>query len=414
MCTFGFSFNFRLLFTRLKDFHVGFKQFCLLFQDPIDSSLMTMEESLKPIHRLANSSQAANDSGVKMLVFSSGNISQNIDIEDEESLLDCGWSSIQEIHVRSGKKIKSEIQELKDTIQEKECLIKDLKAQLATSMLDDSWNKSKITKQNAQLEEQNELLVKKSKKIEFLEKRVADVLQNAEKTEDQLRSSLRQMEVENSKLRTKIQSKNSYIEDFQDLTEKLAGLTSENSRKESKITEQSAILAKSKKHIQFLENQISKNLETSEMAIKAFKQEKDKLKSNLRQSEVQASELRTDVQSKVEFIHNLETKVAELTNEVVTNVKANTQLELERNSLEKKCHSLEAKISDLESQSIVKDQMYRQLDTEKQGRMKQLVTTANKIKSTEDVMDLNEDVDENSVEFDDTSFQLYLSEVRNC
>ena len=373
-----------------------------------------MEESLKPIHRLANSSQAANDSGVKMLVFSSGNISQNIDIEDEESLLDCGWSSIQEIHVRSGKKIKSEIQELKDTIQEKECLIKDLKAQLATSMLDDSWNKSKITKQNAQLEEQNELLVKKSKKIEFLEKRVADVLQNAEKTEDQLRSSLRQMEVENSKLRTKIQSKNSYIEDFQDLTEKLAGLTSENSRKESKITEQSAILAKSKKHIQFLENQISKNLETSEMAIKAFKQEKDKLKSNLRQSEVQASELRTDVQSKVEFIHNLETKVAELTNEVVTNVKANTQLELERNSLEKKYHNLEAKISDLESQSIVKDQMYRQLVTEKQEKMKQFAPTADKNDRTEDVMNLNEEEDENSVEFDDTSFQLYLSEVRNC
>ena len=50
--------------------------------------------------------------------------------------------------------------------------------------------------------------------------------------------------------------------------------------------------------------------------------------------------------------------------------------------------------------------------TEKQDRMKQLVTTADKIKSTEYVMDLDVVEDEKSVEFDE-SFQLYLSEVRN-
>ena len=219
----------------------------------------------------------------------------------------------------------------------------------------------------------------------------------------------KQYESKINELTGRIQEREDLIKD---LTEKLADLTSDNSRKESKIIEQSAILAKKRNHIQFLENQISKNLETSDVTKKAFKQEKDSLKASLRQSKLQASELRTDVQKKVNFIHNLETKVAELTNEVVTKVKANTQLELERNSLEKKFLSLEAKISDLESQSIVKDQMYRQLVTEKQDRMKQLVTTADKIKSTEYVMDLDVVEDEKSVEFDE-SFQLYLSEVRN-
>ena len=201
---------------------------------------------------------------------------------------------------------------------------------------------------------------------------------------------------------------------IQDLTEKLAGLTTDNSRKESKIVEQSAILAKNRKHIQFLEKQICKNLETSEMAKKAFNKEKDSLKASLRQSELQASELRTVIQSKVEFIHNMETKVAELTNEVMNKTTANTQLELKHNSLEKKYFTLEAKISNLEIQCIGKDQMYRQLVTEKQEKMKQFAPTADKNDRTEDVMNLNEEEDENSVEFDDTSFQLYLSEVRNC
>ena len=146
---------------------------------------------------------------------------------------------------------------------------------------------------------------------------------------------------------------------IQDLTEKLAGLTTDNSRKESKIVEQSAILAKNRKHIQFLEKQICKNLETSEMAKKSFRQEKDTLKASLRQLELQASELRTEIQSKVKSIHNLETKVAELTNEVVNKAKANAQLELECNTFEKKYLHLEAKISDLEIQCISKDQMYR-------------------------------------------------------
>ena len=157
---------------------------------------------------------------------------------------------------------------------------------------------------------------------------------------------------------------------------------------------------------------MSQNLETFEMAKKSFEQEKDSLKSNLRQSELQASELRTEIQSKVKSIHNLETKVADLTNEMVNKAIANTQLELEHNSLEKKYLSLKAKISDLESHSIVKDQMYRQLVSEKQLKMKQFAPTADKNESTEDVTDFIEEDDENTVEFDE-SFQLYLSEVRN-
>ena len=214
-----------------------------------------------------------------------------------------------------------------------------------------------------------------------------------------------------NELTGRIQEREDLIED---LTEKLAALTSDDSRKESKIIEQSAILAKKRKHIQFLEKQICKNLETSEMAKKAFNKEKDSLKASLRQSELQASELRTVIQSKVEFIHNMETKVAELTNEVMNKTTANTQLELKHNSLEKKYFTLEAKISNLEIQCIGKDQMYRQLVTEKQEKMKQFAPTADKNDRTEDVMNLNEEEDENSVEFDDTSFQLYLSEVRNC
>ena len=153
---------------------------------------------------------------------------------------------------------------------------------------------------------------------------------------------------------------------IKDLTKKIAALTTDNSGKESKIIEQSEILSKKRKHIQFLENQISENLETSEIALKALTQENDTLKSNSRQSEVQVSELRTEVQNKVKFIHNLETRVAELTNEVVTKVKANKQLELDHNKLKKKSMSLEAKISELESQSNGKDQIYGQLVEEKQ------------------------------------------------
>ena len=189
-------------------------------------------------------------------------------------------------------------------------------------------------------------------------------------------------ESEMKDLKDRIQERDDLIED---LTKKLAALSSDNSSKESKITEQSKILAKSRKHIQFLENQISENLETSEMTMKALRQEKDTFKSNSRQLEVQVSELETEVQNKVNSIYNLETKVAELTNEVATKVKANEQLQQDHNQLEKKSISLEAKISDLDSQRIGKLKLVQQ-------SYKSLISTQGNAQSTvqEPKVEINE------------------------
>ena len=208
-------------------------------------------------------------------------------------------------------------------------------------MLDFKSELKPQTDDNAKLIDQNSAFQGLAMKITFDEGKITRIYESEMKD-----------------LKDRIQKREDLIEE---LTKKLAALTSDNSSKELKITEQSKLLAKSRKHIQCLENQISENLETSEMAIKALKQEKDTLKSNQQQWEFQASELRTEVQNKVDFIRNLETKVAELTNEVVTKVNANTQLKLHHNELEKKSIILEAKISDLESHRIGKDQIYRQV-----------------------------------------------------
>ena len=252
---------------------------------------------LNPIHRLDNSSQAAVNSGVRMTVF--GN-SQTIAV-DEEKLLNFD-GSIQEIQVRltldQGSKTKSEIKELKDSIQEKECLIMDLKAKLAASSLENSSKESMIYEQNVKLEAQSELLVEKSKQINFLENQVSKVLRTAEKTEDKLRSSLRQKEVENSELRAKIQGNNSYIDDMQ-------------------------------------------------------------------------------------------TKLEDLQVEMVTNVQTNKQLELDRKDLQKTSTLLEAKISDLEKEAINKDQSYEQLDEEnKQLHLKMKQVKSRRNKQVENLQDI--------------------------
>ena len=252
---------------------------------------------LSPIHRLDNSSQAAVNSGVRMTMF--GN-SQTIAV-DEEKLLNFD-GSIQEIQVRltldQGSKTKSEIKELKDSIQEKECLIMDLKAKLAASSLENSSKESMIYEQNVKLEAQSELLVEKSKQINFLENQVSKVLRTAEKTEDKLRSSLRQKEVENSELRAKIQGNNSYIDDMQ-------------------------------------------------------------------------------------------TKLEDLQVEMVTNVQTNKQLELDRKDLQKTSTLLEAKISDLEKEAINKDQSYEQLDEEnKQLHLKMKQVKSRRNKQVENLQDI--------------------------
>ena len=255
-------------------------------------------DHLKPIHRVANSNQASNHSGVKMVVFSSGHVSQTPGT-CEEKLLDCN-GSIQEVQVRltlDEGKTKSEIQKLKDSIQQKEYVIEELTEKLAATTLNDSCKESKIAEQNDQLEEQSEMLVKKSKQIEFLEKQVSEVIHSAEKTEDKLRSSLLQMKVENSELRTKIQSKNNYIDDLQ-------------------------------------------------------------------------------------------TKLKELEDAMVTKVQTNNQLELERKDLDKTSSLLEAKITALENEIIVKDQICKQLDEEKKHlrlKMKEVKSRRNKqVKNLQD------------------------------
>ena len=166
---------------------------------PSKSSLNTVEESssaaVKHLKSKVIISQATNDSaGIKMLIFKS---------LDEEGRKAC---------------LESEIKELKIRIQLREDWMKDLEKRLAASTSDNACKESKITQQNVQLEEQNEMLVKSNERIQFLEKQLSEVWTAADNANtalkqvtENLESSLHQIEVKTSELETKIQVKDKLI-----------------------------------------------------------------------------------------------------------------------------------------------------------------------------------------------------------
>ena len=166
---------------------------------PSKSSLNTVENfssaGIKHLKRKVIMSQATNDSaGIKMLIFKS---------LDEEGRKAC---------------LESEIKELKIRIQLREDWMKDLEKRLAASTSDNACKESKISQQNAQLEEQNEMLVKSNERIQFLEKQLSEVWMAADNANtalkqvtENLESSLHQIEVKTSELETKIQVKDKLI-----------------------------------------------------------------------------------------------------------------------------------------------------------------------------------------------------------
>ena len=176
---------------------------------PSTSSLTTVEKAspdgIKQLKSKVITSQAAKDSGIKMLIFRSDHVSST-DSSDQTDL-----------HTNADI-----IQELKIKIQLRECWMQDLEKRLAASSSENACKESKITQQKTQLEEQNEMLVKRNEKIQFLEKQLSEVWQaadNADKASKQatekIESSLHQIEVKTSELETEIQIKDDLIQQLQ-------------------------------------------------------------------------------------------------------------------------------------------------------------------------------------------------------
>ena len=205
--------------------------------DPRNTHLTKAEESssaeVKQLKSKFITSQTANDSGIKMLIFKPEHVAQTD--EKNEPDLHNNEGIIQEFEVEPSlinegrvTYLESEIQELKIRIQLREDWMKDLEKRLAEYTSENACKESKITQQNAQLEEQNEMLIKRNEKIEFLEKQLSEVWTAADNAGDALKqatedieSSLHQMEVKTSELETEIQVKDKLIQQLQIKVEEL-------------------------------------------------------------------------------------------------------------------------------------------------------------------------------------------------
>ena len=199
--------------------------------DPRNTHLTKAEESssaeVKQLKSKFITSQTANDSGIKMLIFKPEHVAQTD--EKNEPDLHNNEGIIQEFEVEPSlinegrvTYLESEIQELKIRIQLREDWMKDLEKRLAEYTSENACKESKITQQNAQLEEQNEMLIKRNEKIEFLEKQLSEVWKaadNADKASKQatekIESSLYQIEVKTSELEAEIVVKDKLIQQLQ-------------------------------------------------------------------------------------------------------------------------------------------------------------------------------------------------------
>ena len=176
---------------------------------PSTSSLTTVEKAspdgIKQLKSKVIMSQAAKDCGIKMLIFRSDHVSST-DSSDQTDL-----------HTNSDI-----IQELKIKIQLREYWMQDLEKRLAASSSENACKESKIIQQKTQLEEQNEMLVKRNEKIQFLEKQLSEVWRAADNANEALKqatenleSSLHQIEVKTSELEMDIQVKDKLIHQLQ-------------------------------------------------------------------------------------------------------------------------------------------------------------------------------------------------------
>ena len=155
---------------------------------------------------------------------------------------------------------------------------------------------------------------------------------------------------------------------IKDLKEKLSASILDGSSKELKINEQNLQLEELRDMLVQKNEQIQLLEKHAEKAEEAFNQEKNKLKSaetSLHEIIVHASELRAEIQTKDNKIHDLQCQLKDANSEMVAKLQTIKNLELRGNDLEKKLPHLEDKIVDLENQMIAKDLTNKHLEEEK-------------------------------------------------
>ena len=198
--------------------------------DPRNTHLTKAEESssaeVKQLKSKFITSQTANDSGIKMLIFKPEHVAQTD--EKNEPDLHNNEGIIQEFEVEPSlinegrvTYLESEIQELKIRIQLREDWMKDLEKRLAEYTSENACKESKITQQNAQLEEQNEMLIKRNEKIEFLEKQLSEVWTAADNAGDALKQATEDIE---SSLQIKMEELKNKVQTSNDLDKKCTAL----------------------------------------------------------------------------------------------------------------------------------------------------------------------------------------------
>ena len=264
--------------------------------DPRNTHLTKAEESssaeVKQLKSKFITSQTANDSGIKMLIFKPEHVAQTD--EKNEPDLHNNEGIIQEFEVEPSlinegrvTYLESEIQELKIRIQLREDWMKDLEKRLAEYTSENACKESKITQQNAQLEEQNEMLIKRNEKIEFLEKQLSEVWTAADNAGDALKqatedieSSLHQMEeVKTSELETEIQVKDKLIQQLQIKMEELKNKVQTSNDLDKKCTALGA-------NISILKREINKK----DQAYRRLEEENKQLNVKMKQFKSRESE----------------------------------------------------------------------------------------------------------------------------
>ena len=158
---------------------------------------------------------------------------------------------------------------------------------------------------------------------------------------------------------------------IKDLEEKLSASALDSSSKELKINEQNLQLEE-------LRNMLIKKSGQIQLQEKEAEKEKDKLISadiSLQEIRVQALELRAEIQTKDNEIHDLQCQLKDANSEMVAKLQYIKELEIKCNDLEKTSSNVKDNISQHEDQLKIKDQNNQQLEDEKEKlivKMKQM------------------------------------------
>ena len=293
--------------------------------DPRNTHLTKAEESssaeVKQLKSKFITSQTANDSGIKMLIFKPEHVAQTD--EKNEPDLHNNEGIIQEFEVEPSlinegrvTYLESEIQELKIRIQLREDWMKDLEKRLAEYTSENACKESKITQQNAQLEEQNEMLIKRNEKIEFLEKQLSEVWTAADNAGDALKqatedieSSLHQMELKTSELETEIQVKDKLIQQLQIKMEELKNKVQTSNDLDKKCTALGA-------NISILKREINKK----DQAYRRLEEENKQLNVKMKQAKIRDNEqfgrIQTSLKEKVIELNKASETIQDLENTI--------------------------------------------------------------------------------------------------